>query len=545
TAPSAPATRLPWGDFLRVLPLHGAASPDAVPLIQDVIYVRDLLELSVRDDLLGPAEGSHELIKDMSVRDRYLVGKLAPRRPGDDQTAQVEPASAADESGDLEDERTASLHEPGAEFPSATGRVEPEDDALDEIDTTNNQSLVPSSMGLTFCVAPDVGKLAVDARWGRYERVPNDEHDIVKTRKNRQTGHQVEVKVRVWQRIPCGGVVTVPLVDGPIKPSTPDPDQPDVRLLGTVRTNNKGERLVTLFLVNGQLEPDDNKDSAWLFQPEITVEAPEDHGDKSVFRRRPSNEVVVDDPERDRLALIYRNRLEFAVGHGVSVHADTTPEDPTKAHRVRTEIIPRYEVAVTETPGLDPRDRPAMRRMVDEGWLDMKRLAEMAPDALRAALSCLVADYAVWIGEQKARLGSEITGFDDPGKDVIQRCEEILRRLREGMDTLFADPKAMEAFRFANRSMAMQRVRRIYALKRRRNETVDVTTLDVPKYRSWRPFQMAFLLLSIPSLADPTHPDRTKPVEAFADLLWFPTGGGKTEDRKSTRLNSSHVKISY
>lgn len=186
TAPSAPATRLPWGEFLRVLPSLGAASPDAVPLIQDVTYVRDLLEVSVRDDLLGPAEGPHELIKDMSVRDRYLVGKLAPRRPSDDQAAQVEPASGADEAGDLEEERAAPLHEPGAEFPTATGRVEPEDDALDEIDTTNNQSLVPSSMGLTFCVAADVQTLAVDARWGRYERVPNAEHDITKTRRNRQ-----------------------------------------------------------------------------------------------------------------------------------------------------------------------------------------------------------------------------------------------------------------------------------------------------------------------------------------------------------------------
>jgi hypothetical protein len=74
-------------------------------------------------------------------------------------------------------------------------------------------------------------------------------------------------------------------------------------------------------------------------------------------RRGPSNEIVVDDPERDRLALIYRSRLEFAVGHGVSVHAGMTLQDPTKAHRIQTEIIPRYEVAVTETPGLDPRDR--------------------------------------------------------------------------------------------------------------------------------------------------------------------------------------------
>ena len=350
-----------------------------------------------------------------------------------------------------------------------------------------------------------------------------------KIRKNRATGQEEEVKVRVWQRIPCGGVVPVPLVDGQMKPLLPDCGQPEVRLQGTVRTNNEGERLVTLFLVNGQLEPRYNKDRAWLFQPEISVTASEADGDKSVFRRRPSNEIVVDDPERDRLALLYRNRLEFAVGHGVSAHVDTAPEDSAKAHRVRTQLIPRYEVAVTETPGIDPGDRPAMRRMVDLGWLDMVLLAEMEPKALREVLSCLIDDYAVWIDEQKTRLGTEIVGFDDPGRDVLARCEEILCRLREGIRTLFADTKALEAFRFANRSMAMQRARSIYALKRRRNETADLAMLDVPKNRSWRPFQLAFLLLSIPSLADPRHPDRTNPVEAFADLLWFPTGGGKTE----------------
>ena len=529
TTPTGQVARLPWDDFLRILPLLGVSEPNAVPLINDVVYTRDLLELAVRDDLLGPAGGPHELIKDMSVRDRYLVGKLAPRRPDDDMAARIEPASAAEEAGDLEDERKASRHEPGAEFASASGRVEPEDDALDEIDTTNNQSLVPSSMGLTFCVEAGVVSLDVDVRWGRYERVSNDEHDIVKTRKNRQTGREEHVKVRVWRRVPCGGPVTLPLVDGQIRPSVPDPDQPDVRLQGTVRTNSKGERLVTLFLVNGQLEPNDNKDRAWLFQPEIAVEAADGRSDKAIFRRRPSNEVVVDDPERDRLALIYRGRLEFAVGHGVSVHAETTVEDPTKAYRVRTEIIPRHEVEVTETPGLDDGDRPAMRRMVDEGWLDMTRLADMDPVALRTALSCLVDDYAVWIDEQEKRLGSEIIGFDEPGKDVIARCNEILCRLREGISTIFADAKALEAFRFANRSMALQRVRGIYALRRRRNEEVDVAGLDVTKNRSWRPFQLAFLLLSIPSLADPAHPDRTKPAEAFADLLWFPTGGGKTE----------------
>lgn len=528
TLPTGPIARLRPENLTGIFALDGISIGD-VPLIQNVAYVRDLLEVAVRDDLLGPAGGPHELIKDMSVRDRYLVGKLAPRRPSDTDAVAVEPAAGADEIRDVEDERAAPIHEPGAEFASVSGRVEPEDDALDEIDTTNNQSLVPSSMGLTFCVAPSIEALAANVRWGRYERVPSNEHDFVKTRRNRATGREEETKVRVWRRIPCGGVVPLPLKDGVIRPATPDRDQPEVRLQGTIRTNAQGERLVTLFLVNGQLEPDDNKDRAWLFQPEISVAAMEGAADPSIFRRRPSNEIVVDDPERDRLALIYRNRLEFAVGHGVSVHADTTPGDSAKASLLRTEIIPRYEVAVTETPGLNPDDRPAMRRMVGEGWLDMGRLAEMEPQQLREALSCLVDDYAVWIAEQRMRLTTEITGFDEPGKDVIARCEETLRRLHEGMDTLFSDDAALSAFRFANKSMALQRVRSLYALKRRRGEPVEIAQLDISKNRSWRPFQLAFLLLSVPSLADPTHSDRTKPAEAFADLLWFPTGGGKTE----------------
>ena len=88
---------------------------------------------------------------------------------------------------------------------------------------------------------------------------------------------------------------------------------------------------------------------------------------------------------------------------------------------------------------------------------------------------------------------------------------------------------ALKAFRFANAVMAQQRIHSIFALSRRRGEKVEVSDFDVRKNRSWRPFQLAFVLLALPALADPMHGDRTKPVEAFADLLWFPTGGGKTE----------------
>ena len=107
-------------------------------------------------------------------------------------------------------------------------------------------------------------------------------------------------------------VECVPLGNVPIKPSTPNLDRREIHLQGTVRTNNKVERLVTLCLVDGQVKPEDNKVRAWLFQPEISVEHSEDPSGKSVFIRRPWNGVVVNDPERDRLVLIYRNQLEFA-----------------------------------------------------------------------------------------------------------------------------------------------------------------------------------------------------------------------------------------
>ena len=309
--PEQKVARVRPEDVAAALARDGLTSLDNVPLIADANYVRELLELATRDDLLGPAGGPEELIVDMSVRDRYLVGKLAPRRPGEVEGVQVEPASAADEVETAVDEaREAPLHEPGAEFNRAGGRVEPEDDALDEIDTTNNQSLVPSSMGLTFCVGPDVGEISVTARWGRYERVPNDEHGYTKPRRNRKTGEQEEAKVKVWRRVPCGGTAVLPMADGRIRPLIPDSRESEVRLQGTVRTNANGERLVTLFLVNGQLEPETNRDSAWLFQPEILVRGRDD-SDRQVFRRRPASDVVVDDAERDHLGLIYRRRVEF------------------------------------------------------------------------------------------------------------------------------------------------------------------------------------------------------------------------------------------
>jgi hypothetical protein len=515
--------RVQWSDFVMALSSALHKTIEEIPGIEDQAYIRELLELAVEDDLLGPAGGPHEQIVDMGVRDRYLVGKLAPREAAE--KGQEFPVGEADAGAEEPEDLIVKARAKEVDSPPARGKGEAE--ASDEIDAASNQSLVPSSLGLTFCVKGDTERIEVEVRWGRYER--STDHEVFKTHKNKETGEEEQTKVKVWQRIPCGGTFTLPLREGVISHQAPDETFPEVRVQGSIRGKNaNGDRLVTLFLVNAQEEPETNRDTAWVFQPELIIRAEKNASQRAIFRRRPVLDSVGIDPERDALEMIYRNRVEFAVGHGVSVHA-TTSEDVTSATEVRTVVMPRYEVQVTETPGLDPTDRPAMKEMVSSGLLDMQRLATLEKAALVEALSVLTKDYIAWIDEQRSRIGHDVVGYDAQSRQAMDRCQDIYERLQEGIETLKTDEKALAAFRFANQSMATQRVRSMYALAMRRGEDVTVDSFNVLQNRSWRPFQLAFLLLSIPSLANPNHPDRVKPVEAYADLLWFPTGGGKTE----------------
>lgn len=532
TAPTGKLQRLPWDEFIGLSGNPFNQGTDDIPPIEDQAYIRELLQLAVTDDLLGPANGPHEQIFDMSVRDRYLVGKLAPREMAE-RTGEAAVMQDADEPSE---EMAPGSHDPGAEFSSTTGKIEAESGNDEEIDESNNQSLIPSSFGMTFCVDGEADSIEIEARWGRYERLSGEDNPHTKMIKRRikdSNGNVVdiqeqEVPVKVWQRIPCGGKITIPLKDGPISHQEVDPECPEVRIQGSIREKNvKGERLITLFLLNAQGEPETNKDRAWMFQPELMVRSTQEG--KPIFRRRPALDVDGVDPERETLEMIYRDHVEFAVGHGISVHAKTASDNVTLATEICTSVIPRYEVPVTETPGLNPDDRPAMQKMVKEGYLDMKYLAEMERTDLAKALRVLTEDYGAWIKEQSDRVGKDLQNYDDPARKSLQHCREVLRRLEEGIQTLEQDETALKAFRFANLAMANQRIHSIYALARRRNENVTIDDVDIRKNRSWRPFQLAFLLLSLPSLTNPEHTDRTKPLEAFADLLWFPTGGGKTE----------------
>ncbi len=212
---------------------------------------------------------------------------------------------------------------PGEEFPTASGAADPDDDDSQAIDASKNQSFVPSSFGFTFCVDKAVEALELDVRWGRYERTESEEHF-------NDSGNPM----RAWKRIPSGGKLKLLMVNGLIKPTAPDSQCPNVVVQGTVREPlASGDRLVTIFLVNNQPMPESNQDHAWVFQPELIVSSPKG---EAVFRRRPVMEVDGQDPERESLEMIYRKRVEFAVGHSVSVRATPARDDLEHAVEIRT-----------------------------------------------------------------------------------------------------------------------------------------------------------------------------------------------------------------
>jgi hypothetical protein len=449
--------------------------------------IRDELERMVLADLLGPVGGEAEEIDDPSVRERYLVGMLAPKRQ------------------ELSPEQFDELPQAG----SGTA-----DDGATEYTAPTTKTMFPSSFGMTFCVDLAADELQVTARWGYYSRqrsqtltTPTGEQKLIWARSQRQ-GVSKPITLQVGRII-----------------WTPDDDFPQVQVQGIVRKRDTFWS-VTLFLVNGQEEPKKLRDMAWLFQPELIVQAPDG---KPIFHSRPQQrDPGKSDPltfaEDQEMAMLYRSHVEFGVGHGVSLHAECPEGVCDRAIRLSTSVVPSYEVPRTVPP--TSADLPKLAGLV----LDMKELGETPTADFDKKLRPILVAYESWIKDREAEMKKpEMAKHKKSGQTALERCRMALSRIEAGVKLLAEDAQAADAFRFANDAMWQQRIHTIMSLKKRRDEPVDERAIDEVDNRSWYPFQLAFMLLNLPGVTKLDHIDRTGEAEAIADLLWFPTGGGKTE----------------
>ncbi|MEZ4364019.1 MAG: DISARM system helicase DrmA [Kofleriaceae bacterium] len=307
-------------------------------------------------------------------------------------------------------------------------------------------------------------------------------------------------KQRTWKRVARGPLhVEVPLDPKQVAAGVRLAQVPGVVLKGKLALAEapglpRGTRALSLFVVNERPEGEKGRhDEQFLFQVELTLTF------AAGFLARPNQRDGASTEWDERVAdLQFRDRAEYAVGHGVSVEAPA-PDASGAVTVVRTTWIPSAEV----------------RRVVTfedvAATVAMEDLAQLADgDAARAALTPICDAYGAWLDEQRR---IPLTGGRADTRDqLVAEAEKARGRILAGIELVASDPEVLEAFRLANRAMATAA---------RRRSPGDYQGDRRPR---WRLFQLAFVLLNLPSIARDDSPDRDT-----VELIFFPTGGGKTE----------------
>lgn len=260
--------------------------------------------------------------------------------------------------------------------------------------------------------------------------------------------------------------------------------------------------LATVTLVNGATPAGKGRsalEEVTLFQVQLDVTA--ESGSQLIAR--PNRRAAVDDDDRSA-ALLYRHAREFAAGHTCSAHWDEPAEpDADTTPAVRTTWLPDALVL-----SVSPLGHEVFRNLNTDRLdpLSADWLSQADASGLVAGLGRLCDAYAHWLSlkEQEARALPAVYGAT--AERHLHTIRSVLDRMRSGMKRLGDDPVAAGAFRLANLAMSTQA---------RWNGNTALR---------WRPFQLGFVLLTFESCIDADHADRD-----IMDLLWFPTGGGKTE----------------
>jgi hypothetical protein len=467
---------------------------------------RENLHALLVDELLGPAEGERETLT-VPPDTRYLLGRIAPTRLTADRG--VEPETEADD-----DDSTLDL---GDTLDAREGSGVPvlgvgDDSVSSDEDAPSEDEPIKRGLMITT--------LTVTASWGVYQPVRSE-------RLSRKGDPLTD-----YQRTPHTHAVTFDPTALPAGRTSDFPLLDHVTL--RVDTFLAGDRrLIEIALCNDRVTPRKIPTNAWLYQTELVVDS--DAGQVFLPVRDPLLDDDGDtDTERRRLTLQYRDRLEFAIGRTCSV--DWADHDPAtrRTRQVRTTWLP-----VSDTPQTRAQEIPG-------ALLDMTVLATADAAELEAGLRPIVDGYAAWLGlpdalplpdgqQTQRQIAATLPDhLREDAEEAIDEAALVHRQLASGLTHLLGDDEALRCFRFMNAVMAEQRIRSQVSAARANDPSLSADDAHAavlalgPQAHSWRTFQLAFVLLQLEALTDPTLARRSGGY-ARAELLFFPTGGGKTE----------------
>lgn len=299
--------------------------------------------------------------------------------------------------------------------------------------------------------------------------------------------------------------------------------------LTALRTNIKDDIWsVTVMFVNTENRTPVNPCQC-LYQSEISVDTADND---FIFTESSSCENLDDLSEEEQgLALLYRNKRNYGTGLGTSVdwNIDENGNGTIKSNFFPIIEVPSMSFSLPENDTIK-NDELSMKYLSD--------LSGSSKDDKLNSLHKLVDLYVDWTDKLKTVSKTLDPRFATIASKNIAECSKAASRMYAGIETLKNDETAYSAFMLANRSMFMQRIHiqkqsdlfkanaDRYPGDKEISEwlnNLDYTREDDSKCR-WRPFQIAFLLMDINSIVLENSSDRS-----LIDLIWFPTGGGKTE----------------
>jgi hypothetical protein len=494
----------------------------------------------IKRELIGPdpikphvQPNGEEILVNEPPRLRYGAGILFPCTA----LFEVLDANSTEEEQLLETgENKTQSDEPDVEHRKIS--VEMGEDFEEEIGLAN--SYLPAAMGFScFSKIPENGfSVTVNAAVYEFKEYIYFKEDENKT----------EVKRKAYFRTPLDQKINVGKEDIPVFPGKStdkiliDKEGKEITLRLNIRNRTvagltpEGVHLLTFTLVNMHNSSRDNvRNEDCFFQVSFSVTGIE----SNCFVPYKTVVSVTDKEDELSNALLFRNKRTFAVGHGCSPRWDDQVTENTDV--IRTEALSSYEI------------KPILPNELKSVRLSMFELSDVSNREITGSLTELNTEYKAWIDQQEQTANSTLQGqLLATAHKHLASCRKCLERMQAGVDLLTSDPRVARAFRLMNRAMLLQQLH--YSIKTRdwlTDQHDNITGLtsphldghddevfpDIynertwpkgqdgrPKVGSWRPFQLVFVLMNLGAMNEPGQEDRK-----MVDLIWFPTGGGKTE----------------
>ncbi|MBK5898701.1 DISARM system helicase DrmA [Catonella massiliensis] len=459
--------------------------------------VRQKILEAVRKDLIGPSYANEEL-KEIPTSS-YITGMLYPA-----DTAVTEDENYYDV------EFTEKKFDADGE--SMEAGIFEDDEPEDRIKGGFQK---PSSIGVSFYVPDDVEKINAYINWGKYyaEQVQGE---VVDGTLEEDAENKKKKKHTVYIREQMNDVVEIDFNQISHSKQIPLESNGNIYIYVMKMQLDNGYKMVSVYLHNNDKSNCDEKEyEKVMFQVEILIA--DDLMSPIFVPEYICRKVELEDE------YYYKGRPVYARGRGCAATWEKKEED-VNATAIKSSFIPDYEI-------------PSVSAQIDDMPEHAFSMLQMGTPKNKVEvienLRTLTAMYGSWITDilvnNEAMLDDKFKGM---GCSIIDKCNDANRRMNAGIDLIERNDKAYQAFVFMNQAMYLQRS--ITSFSKDYGNGIPCSLrdymTDIPEkgrkqdHSDWRPFQIAFILLNLYGIMDGESLERD-----IVDLLYFPTGGGKTE----------------